>query len=453
MKINIDALIITLPFERPYPLSAPAKLKSIAEQNGFKVKCIDWNIKLYSIFKKLHNEIINTKISRRDEQKKVKTYWIDKFKPEIIKFIKEIKIYKSKWLAFSSFSHQEYITIEILKLVRKTIQSKIIIGGHSIHFSDNNNNSLDINKKLGCILKENNLIDYYIEGEGEYSFINILNGNIDYNGINNNNYSRIENLNLLPEPDYSDYNFSKYKKDFYLPVEYSRGCKNCCSFCYRIYKKPIRFSNDKIIKHMTNINKKYNINNFFFTDENFPFYKPDVKQLLIELSKYNFKWRTGTECFIIQKFDIEFFELLKSSGCERLLIGVESGSEKVRKDMGKHFTNNDIKYSIKQCSKNKIQVIILLMIGYITETEYEFQKTLDLLHQLKKYQKYIHVVLGQPCYILPNTKLSKFADKNNIDYSNNKEWIYKDNNINIRYRRWLKTKLFCEKNNFSYEKG
>jgi hypothetical protein len=73
-------------------------------------------------------------------------------------------------------------------------------------------------------------------------------------------------------------------------------------------------------------------------------------------------------------------------GAECMVIGVESGSDRVKADMQKGFTNADLDYNMKMFSKYGINAYLLIIIGFPTETREDFDQTLGML---KRYQPYV----------------------------------------------------------------
>jgi len=106
------------------------------------------------------------------------------------------------------------------------------------------------------------------------------------------------------------------------------------------------------------------------------------------------------------------FELLSRAGVNRIGVGIESGSEKVRRDMGKNFSNDDIYYNVSQCYKNKVSIQLGNMVGYLTETEKDFQETLDLYTRLEPFKEFMYVRTGVPFALTNNTKV----DLNPVKY-------------------------------------
>lgn len=440
----MDIVIITSPLERNYPLSAPAQLKSVIIKNGFTCKTIDWNNDLHC---KLKNQLDSfTKFGSYVNDENFNTIWKNKIKNIAIKWIDDLKKINPKWIALSIFTHQTFLLEKLLKLIRKKLNSKVIIGGHGIHYNTFGC-ATNLKELLGPKLKKENLVDYFVTGEGEISIINILKKNNNIEGINNLNYNRIKDLSNLPLPDYTDYDFSKYDKNFLIPITFSRGCFFNCSYCYKIL--PTFYCKDgEIPAHeMFSLNKKYNIKKFCFSDSTLPALKNKFISFLDNLINYNIniQW---TGCYNIIKKNNKLEEVIKKiklSGGNDITIGVESGSEIVRNHMNKSFfTNDDIIYNIDLYHKYNVSLLLIFMVGYINETKEEFEKTKKLLNDLKKYKKCIKLILGYTCYILPNTKLSEFAKEKNIKYDSNGNWIYKNNTFDVRVKRWLELKSYAE---------
>jgi radical SAM superfamily enzyme YgiQ (UPF0313 family) len=77
---------------------------------------------------------------------------------------------------------------------------------------------------------------------------------------------------------------------------------------------------------------------------------------------------------------------MHTAGCESLAIGVETGSERLRFEMNKKFTNRSLDHHLEMCQKYKIRNNFLMFVGYPTETAQDFEQTLEML---ERYQKYL----------------------------------------------------------------
>ena len=107
-------------------------------------------------------------------------------------------------------------------------------------------------------------------------------------------------------------------------------------------------------------------------------------------------------------FDLIYVMIKESklAGADNLAVGVESGSEAVRDHMKKQFSNQDLDEFMEQAYKHNINLEFLMIIGYPTETQTDFQDTIDMFTKYTKYQKIISsVALGSTLGVLPGTPL------------------------------------------------
>jgi radical SAM superfamily enzyme YgiQ (UPF0313 family) len=134
------------------------------------------------------------------------------------------------------------------------------------------------------------------------------------------------------------------------------------------------------------------------------------------------------------------WDLIRDSGCDELWIGIESGSEKIRNDMRKKFTNVDMYKSIEELGKRNIKMTYLMMVGYPTETDNDFEDTLDLIRWSERYKKLIEVRTNI-VMVVKNTELY-----NDIPwYGNVETWRYKNTEGVLTYAdRFLRWKEMVE---------
>jgi len=147
----------------------------------------------------------------------------------------------------------------------------------------------------------------------------------------------------------------------------------------------------------------------------------------------------------------EVYQLMSEAGLKFVSIGVESGSEKVRNDMKKMFDDSAMDFTFRMCAKYNIHMAWLLLVGYPTETEDEFQKTLDMLEKYNWInQKGLikSIALGPTLDIVPGSPLWNDQEKLGITWDENNHWVYKDNTKEVRIRRWLRLKEKCLELNY-----
>ena len=108
------------------------------------------------------------------------------------------------------------------------------------------------------------------------------------------------------------------------------------------------------------------------------------------------------------------YELMHYAGCSQITVGIESFSESVRNHMKKKFTNKDIDYHFEQSGRWRIPNILLMIVGYPTETLDDHQQNLNALHRYQQYSDagiIFMVRWGLTMHIYENTPISKMSSE------------------------------------------
>ncbi len=310
--------------------------------------------------------------------------------------------------------------LEASKIVKQNSDVPVVLGG--IHAS-----------LLPKQALENPYIDFVVKGEGEvtlYELIKTLEKNMSFKGIkgvwykeNGKIKSNLDrnfvDLNKLPKIPFNIINIKDYisknrKKGIYLQT--SRGCPGRCTFCYNppFHKHKWRsFSPKKtqeMIKHVVN---EFNIKSICFVDDDFFVDTGRVKKILKGIINENLdiKWYANSRINSIIHEKKNFFFLLKQAGCERLNMGIESGSSRILKLIQKDITTNQIIEFNKKIRKVDIIPAYSFICGFPTETKIELRKTINLIFKLKKDNPNA-IILPITFYTpTPNTKLFDLSVK------------------------------------------
>ena len=140
---------------------------------------------------------------------------------------------------------------------------------------------------------------------------------------------------------------------------------------------------------------KYGTTNYYFNDSLINGNLTDFRQFNRRLVEYyeqnNLPDRTlkYSGLYIVRKpnqWREEDWELISRAGADILLIGVETGSDRVRKEMKKGFNAEDLDFTVQMASRYKVKLYFLMIVGWPSETRAEFDETLDLL---RRYQHYV----------------------------------------------------------------
>lgn len=448
------------------PSPAIASLKSILEKNYHSACCIDLNVELYyQIDYKSYIEIDNyfqidlRYFSNTDileafsyHKEKLSLDSCTEYDTFLEKWSKNILEKQNDWIGISLLSVNSIISCFDLCKSLKSLDPdcKIVIGGPGVSTS-----GIMGTANFGELLKRYKFIDEYIQGEGEEKIVDLL------NGARRKEYKQIENLDALPIPNYDDFNLNLYDNhNNLISVTGSRGCVRNCSFCdIKSAWKRYRFRSGKnITDEIIYYYQKYNTTHIQFTDslingslKSFG----DFLDSMIEAKKNNLldaniTWSGQFICRPKNQFPEEWYKKMSAAGVGQLYIGVESGSESVLNDMGKKLSYSDMIFMMDMLMKYEIQCDLLLIVGYPTETEKDFQKTLDMITEFSKYNEagiISGVNLGKTMVVLPGSPIGKNLGHWGIEYDTNNNWISKLNpslNFRERVRRRLEIQKLCE---------
>ena len=254
------------------------------------------------------------------------------------------------------------------------------------------------------------------------NLIEYLKNNLTYPGINSATWEPVIDLNVLPYPDFSDYDFSLYQEPG-IPICDSRGCVRTCEFCDIIehWKKYQYRTADNIFAEMQHQIQKHKLTKFFFYNSLTNGNMKEFQKLLDLICEYNTdnpaKQISWDGYFIVRnekQHPEEFWQKIKKSN-GYLQLGIESVVEKVRVNLGKNFTNEDIDYHLAMAKKYSVPLLLLLIIGYPTETHEDFEFTKQWFQDRQQYARNpINQVVFALAAILPNTKLERKQEEYGI---------------------------------------
>lgn len=445
------AVILTIPRVAALrPAAAPAIIKNIFNQHKLASQILDINVEYFTDFRSsLDLETFNAideflfvrNQSLQPSQRKIFENFIDSW-------IDRIVALAPQKLFISIFSWQaQRFAEEFLKIFRQRSDVEVIVGGQGLIREENG--SYSSVPSFAHYLKNAKLIDHWIRGEAETTIPEIIKGNYTAAGIDTDFFAERSNVQTHGFMDFTDFDITKYQSGFeqgVLPMETSRGCVRNCVFCdiptvaggFR-YKRGDQLANEMIHYYET-----YGVRHFFFHDALCNGSVRDFRQfnqLLTEYYKQNhlpdryFQYSSHAIVHNQQAFRPADFESMGRAGADTMVIGVESGSDRVREHMKKGFTSADLDYNMEQYSKNKIQVYLLIIVGFPTETAQDFDQTLEML---TRYQRYvadgtiIGVNLGTTLTIEQGTSLYEHPEQLNIVGINNQQaqgpdWMCVDN--------------------------
>ena len=249
--------------------------------------------------------------------------------------------------------------------------------------------------------------DIIVRGEGEYVLSQIAEGEFpsEIPGIvyrtsqsvkikSTGDPAVIENLDELPFPDWSLFDYSKYctiysekfgKRIHLHQVSGSRGCPYKCTFCYPLLGRAFRFRSPENIVDEIEYNVGKGAHHFDFTDSTTTTQESRFSRmcsLLIERGLHHqITWNFETRVDLVNR---ALLEPAKKAGATMIFFGIESGDETVLESMKKNIDIPMIEKAVKIASDVGLKVKLSFLIGHAYETEQSAQNTFALAERLRR---------------------------------------------------------------------
>ena len=330
---------------------------------------------------------------------------------EILKRIADEKPDLIGFTVMSGF-HQEIL--DIAREIKKHFPQPIILGGpHPTLFSE---------------VIEEDCVDMICRGEGEFALIELLDaiehkqpftgilnlwvkegGQIHKNGLR----PLADPLDQIPLIDWSCYAGTPVQDG--LPVAFIiRGCPYSCSYCFNATMREMHKGLGKYVRHFSverailevqqalKVFKNSAVN--FHSDS----FGMDLKWVDAFFKRYS--ETTDLPFFLLARTELvseEFVRIITQHRCHSIMIGVESGSERIRKEiLNRRYSNAKLLEVADRLHRYKIKFRTLNMIGLPTESEDEMWETIEL--NIKMKAAYPRGAIFTP---FPSTKIVDYCKK------------------------------------------
>ena len=286
------------------------------------------------------------------------------------------------------------VNYEIVKnIIEKcSTNTKFIVGGKSTRFLYND------------IIKFNTANEINVTiGEGEYITGDIVLGTVyerplvaaekrNVYLVNNNSKYFPHNLDLvkLNRDFFKDRAITNPYNELEESIVTSRECLYNCAFCggARSVNTDVRVrvrSKENIIEELEYIyNHNPNTQSIRVLDDLFLKNRDSIIDAVDIFKRFPFNWRAMAHVLSL-KGNEDLFNSLQQSGCKELEIGIESGSDRIRKEIHKAGSVDDIKLVVKKLLEAGINVKGYVMYGLLNETEEEAYMTYNLVNELVSY--------------------------------------------------------------------
>ncbi|MCY7411010.1 MAG: B12-binding domain-containing radical SAM protein, partial [Chitinophagales bacterium] len=198
---------------------------------------------------------------------------------------------------------------------------------------------------------------------------------------------KIKDISTLPFPNRKKVNLQLYFDAWKnkhcasaISVSTMRGCPYTCKWCSRaVYGESYRRrSAAKVAQEIELLQREYSFDTIWFVDDVFTISHKWLKEFYNELNHRKISVRY--ECITrADRMNEEVIQLLKDSGCFRVWIGAESGSQKVIDAMDRRVDVEQVSEMIRLSKKNGIEAGTFIMLGYPGEDDEDVKQTLQHL--------------------------------------------------------------------------
>lgn len=367
---------------------------------------IQFGISYISSFLKSHGHNTRLLVLTRETNRNTIDKCIDEFRPGLICFT-------------AIYSEYEFIA-DIAKHIKRRYPRIFLLAG-GVHVSLNPETSLPDAFDALCI------------GEGEHPALELIeqlqDGRVP-SGIQNlwikrggsveKNPTRLfmNDLNALPTPDRKMWKEWLAEPDAGYTVLLGRGCPFKCTYCSNHALKKlsqgqyVRFrSPDNILDEIKDIaTDDPGAKNIYLEVETIAINKKFITELCSKLEQLNATLSKslsfGVNIRVVPNVNLDgVFHSLKKANFQYVNIGLESGSERVRREiLRRNYSNEDIVRTVSSARRHGLKVCFYNLIGIPGETMEDFKETVDVNRRCLPDWHYLTIF-----YPYPGTDLYNMA--------------------------------------------
>jgi radical SAM superfamily enzyme YgiQ (UPF0313 family) len=317
---------------------------------------------------------------------------------------------------FSCTTGTEGWAVNLARRIKERLETLTLMGGsHPTFFPE-------------IIHKEG--IDVICRGEGEHALLELaeaVDDNEPFHDIQNlwvkkdgTTYQNpvrdlIEDLDSLPFPDFSLYESYARLNPYYahmFPVIATRGCPSSCAYCYNcLYRKMVRGKGTYVRRR----SPESLVAEILVAKE-----RHGARKLLIEDDSFlsDEKWFKAFHSLYVKTIDMPFTcqveartvtderaRLLKEMGCINVRIGIETGDERLRREvLKKHVSTEELRSAARIVKANGMNLQSFNIFGLPGEDQEQALKTYVLNRELRV--DFVWTSLLQP---YPGTEIFEYV--------------------------------------------
>lgn len=306
-------------------------------------------------------------------------------------FIGSVAQYAPDYIAVSLYIGEETASFDALqRLHRRLPDTKTLVGGpYCLIFPD-------------TYLRPE--VDYLFRGDAEMVLPEFLRrmaeggeihslpgiSYLDENGVARvNDDLELSDVGNLPAPDRDLY--YRYPELRSKPTKIfigARGCPYRCTYCYntelrKFYSSPYWRTRpvQDVIDEIRYVQQHHGLSWVHFVCGTFNASKKWLNEFLdayisAKLPPFLCNCR-------VENIDEDLIQKMKNAGCDRITFGIQSGNQRIRKDIaGRAMTDDQIREACRLCKQYSIRVGVDIIFGWPSETVEEAMDTIRLCREI-----------------------------------------------------------------------
>lgn len=192
-------------------------------------------------------------------------------------------------------------------------------------------------------------------------------------------------------------------------IRTARSCSFKCAFCsYPSVAGPLALMDFELVKDTLRRAKAAQVGALFFVDDTFNV-PPERFEALLDwmiAEDINIPWYSFLRCQYVNE---ALVQKMRQSGCLGVFLGIESGSDKILKNMKKGAVSDFYRRGIRWLKEAGIITVGAFIVGFPGETNETVEETRRLIDDYG-----LDFYFLQPFYYLHHTPIAKRADEFNL---------------------------------------
>jgi radical SAM superfamily enzyme YgiQ (UPF0313 family) len=179
-----------------------------------------------------------------------------------------------------------------------------------------------------------------------------------------------------------------------LSFQASRGCLHRCGYCYnapfnrRTYRK---LDPEIALARLQKLKEMVDFSDVYFVDDNFLVDRDWSEKIAAGCSDLGLTWQIqGIDIGNLLRMPDVFFKRMRELGCRRLSVGVETGSNRIRRSIHKFGTRDDVVRAIGRLNGSGLDVYASFLTGLPGETIDDIRQTVELAFELVDRFDFVH---------------------------------------------------------------